>query len=136
MTISPLISSARTSSGRFSKSSTVLGGFSSRIMLVTYHKLDRLSFQAFSHLPDALRQRMDQFEAQLQNQKPARQDPVGHDPVNVIQKAVARHWGVRVEDLKSPIRKRSFSLPRQVAIYLVRNQLGISFTEIGQPLDR
>jgi hypothetical protein len=52
--------------------------------------------------------------------------------VKVIQHAVAEHWGITVEDLKSADRSQSFTLPRHVAIYLVRNQLGLSLNEIGR----
>jgi chromosomal replication initiator protein len=45
---------------------------------------------------------------------------------------VAQHYGVRVADLKSRSNRRSIALPRQVAMYLIRNLLELSFPEIGR----
>lgn len=53
------------------------------------------------------------------------------DPVRLIQKIVARHWSLKVEDLQSSARKKSTTLARHIAIYLIRNQLNMSFPEIG-----
>ncbi len=49
-----------------------------------------------------------------------------------IIRFVAHHYGVRVADLKGRSNRRSISLPRQVAMYLVRSILGISYPEIGK----
>ena len=73
---------------------------------------------------DMLQQRFDQFEAQSRSQK-------SHDPVSLIQNIVARHWGLKIENLKSATRRKAISLPRQIAIYLIREQMQISFSEIG-----
>ncbi len=73
---------------------------------------------------ESLEKRFDQFEIQRRNEKP-------RDPVNMIQNIVARHWGLKVEDLKSTARTKAISLPRQLAIYLVRKQMQMSFSEIG-----
>ncbi len=78
---------------------------------------------------DMIIQRLDRFENRLHS-------PIEHDPIDTIQSAVARRWGLATEDLKSSARKRGISLPRQIAIYLVRNQMGISFSEIGQHFGR
>ena len=71
-----------------------------------------------------LRQKFNQFETQSKDEKP-------HDPISKIQNIVARHWGLKVEDLKSATRTKAISLPRQIAIYLIRTQMQISFAEIG-----
>ncbi len=49
-----------------------------------------------------------------------------------IIRFVAHHYGVRVNDLKSRSSRRSIALPRQVAMYLIREILGLSFPEIGK----
>ncbi len=54
-----------------------------------------------------------------------------NNQVLLIQSTVANHWGLRVEDLQSATRKKSVSLARQVAIYLIRKQMQLSFSEIG-----
>jgi len=45
---------------------------------------------------------------------------------------VAQHYGIRVADLKGRSNRRSIALPRQVAMYLIRDILELSFPEIGK----
>ncbi|MEJ2189948.1 MAG: chromosomal replication initiator protein DnaA [Acidobacteriota bacterium] len=52
-------------------------------------------------------------------------------PADIIR-FVAQHYGVRVADLKGRSNRRSIALPRQVAMYLIRHILEISFPEIGK----
>ncbi len=52
-------------------------------------------------------------------------------PADVIR-FVAQHYGVRVADLKGRSNRRSIAMPRQVAMYLIRDILEISFPEIGK----
>ncbi|MBR0417231.1 MAG: chromosomal replication initiator protein DnaA [Firmicutes bacterium] len=49
-----------------------------------------------------------------------------------IKKAVAEYYGITVEDLDSSKRSRNISYPRHIAIYLIRNRLGISYPSIGK----
>ena len=51
--------------------------------------------------------------------------------INIIQKAVADFYGVRVEDLRSRGRNKSIVLPRQVAMYLCREIVKASLPDIG-----
>ncbi len=48
-----------------------------------------------------------------------------------IQQAVADYYGITVEDLKSPRRNHEVTVPRQIAMYLTREMLGLSLTKIG-----
>ena len=48
-----------------------------------------------------------------------------------VQDAVANYYGISVEDLKSPKRNHDISVPRQIAMYLTREMLGLSLTKIG-----
>ncbi len=48
-----------------------------------------------------------------------------------IQEAVATYYGITVEDLKSPKRSHEITVPRQVAMYLMREMMGLSLTKIG-----
>lgn len=50
---------------------------------------------------------------------------------DVIQEAVANYYGITVEDLKSPKRSHEITVPRQIAMYLVREMMGLSLTRIG-----
>jgi chromosomal replication initiator protein len=52
-------------------------------------------------------------------------------PADIIR-FVAQHYGIRVADLKGRSNRRSIALPRQVAIHLIREILGLSFPEIGK----
>lgn len=49
-----------------------------------------------------------------------------------IQEAVASYYGVNVDDLKSPRRSHEIAVPRQIAMYLTREMLGLSLTKIGE----
>jgi chromosomal replication initiator protein len=51
--------------------------------------------------------------------------------LNDIKKGVALHYSIKVSDLSSKLKTRSVTLPRQVAMYLVRKHCSLSFPEIG-----
>ena len=52
-------------------------------------------------------------------------------PSDIIR-FVAHHYGVRVAELKGRSNRRSIALPRQVAMFLIREILGLSYPEIGR----
>ncbi len=56
-------------------------------------------------------------------------------PADIIR-FVAHHYGIRVADLKGRSNRRSIALPRQVAMYLIREVLQLSFPEIGRTFDK
>jgi chromosomal replication initiator protein len=49
----------------------------------------------------------------------------------VIQQAVSKEWGVTPEGLRSKTRTKNLTVPRQVAMYLMRELLGMQLVEIG-----
>jgi chromosomal replication initiator protein len=49
----------------------------------------------------------------------------------VIQRTVAQEWGVTVDGLRSPSRTKHLTVPRQVAMFLIRELLGTQLVEIG-----
>ena len=51
--------------------------------------------------------------------------------VQTIQQTVAKEWGVTPEGLRSKTRTKALTTPRQVAMYLMRNLLGLQLVEIG-----
>jgi len=60
-------------------------------------------------------------------------DPISALPsVDRVQEVVARRWGVTPEGLRSKARTKSLTVPRQVAMYLARDLLGMQLVEIGQ----
>lgn len=48
-----------------------------------------------------------------------------------IQDAVSSYYGITVDDLKSPRRNHEVTVPRQIAMYLAREMMGLSLTKIG-----
>lgn len=50
---------------------------------------------------------------------------------DIIQDAVATYYGITVDDLKSPRRNHEITVPRQIAMYLTREMMGMSLTKIG-----
>ena len=52
--------------------------------------------------------------------------------VDVIQKRVAAHYGVRVSEMFSARRARNIARPRQIAMYLAINHTSLSYPEIGR----
>jgi len=55
-----------------------------------------------------------------------------HDRMRSIQQRVAAEWGVSTEGLQSKTRTKILTVPRQVAMYLARELLGMQLVEIGQ----
>jgi chromosomal replication initiator protein len=66
----------------------------------------------------------------------ALQDITPHRPPSLqeIIMAVADFYGLSVEDLQSPRRSKAVALPRQVAMYLAREETDDSLLEIGMAL--
>jgi chromosomal replication initiator protein len=54
-----------------------------------------------------------------------------HDRLRAIQQRVATEWGVSVEGLQAKSRTRAVTVPRQVAMFLSRELLGLQLVEIG-----
>lgn len=50
----------------------------------------------------------------------------------LIQETVASYYSVSVDDLKSARRNREVTVPRQVAMYLTREMVGLSLPRIGE----
>lgn len=51
--------------------------------------------------------------------------------VQVIQTIVAKEWGVTPEGLRSKVRTKTLTIPRQVSMFLIRELLGLQLVEIG-----
>jgi chromosomal replication initiator protein len=56
----------------------------------------------------------------------------GAPTIDRVQEIVARRWGVTPEGLRSKARTKRLTVPRQVAMYLARDVLGMQLVEIGQ----
>jgi chromosomal replication initiator protein len=51
---------------------------------------------------------------------------------DTIVETICTHFNVKMSELKSKKRTKSISLPRQIAMYILRNKLNISLQEIGE----
>jgi chromosomal replication initiator protein len=51
--------------------------------------------------------------------------------VEAIQSAVAKHYQIKINELKSSVRSSSIVLPRQIAMFLVRKYTSLGLKEIG-----
>lgn len=51
--------------------------------------------------------------------------------VEDIQRAVCEHFNIRMSDMRSPRRHRSIAHPRMIAMYMCRQRLKTSYTELG-----
>jgi chromosomal replication initiator protein len=51
--------------------------------------------------------------------------------VQAIQQAVAKEWGITVDGLRSKTRTKTLTVPRQIAMHLTRQMLGLQLVEIG-----
>lgn len=51
--------------------------------------------------------------------------------VGAIQIAVSKEWGTTVDGLRSKTRTKALTVPRQIAMYLTRDLLGMQLVEIG-----
>jgi chromosomal replication initiator protein len=70
-------------------------------------------------------------EVALTNLLPRRREV----PPSEIIERVARHFGLEVSQLTGRSRKRDIARPRQIAMYLIREETGASLPEIGGILD-
>jgi chromosomal replication initiator protein len=59
-----------------------------------------------------------------------------HVTATEITKFVARHYGLKVSEIKSPDRSRHIALPRQVAMYLLKQLTELSYPDIGRQFNK
>lgn len=85
--------------------------------------------------------RFEKLESDVKQLKEARQILKPSEPqkslkatVEVIQKSVAKYYGLKLMDLKSTTRTQAIAFPRQVAIYLIRKHTDASLVEVGKHL--
>ena len=64
------------------------------------------------------------------------QQPTKNINPNLVIKAVSDYFQVSINDLTGRCRQKSIVEPRQIAMYLLRDILGLSFPDIGQKLGK
>ena len=50
----------------------------------------------------------------------------------MIKKAILNHFGIKATDLDGSKRNKTIVMPRQILMYLLRNDLKLPLTDIGQ----
>lgn len=72
-------------------------------------------------------------EALRDKLKPGNEAEVPRNSLSVetIQATVAREWHVTPEGLRSKVRTKTLTVPRQVSMFLIRELLGLQLVEIG-----
>ncbi len=60
----------------------------------------------------------------------------GPIPPEVVISLIARHFNLRIRDLRSATRSPRITTPRQIAMYLLRRHCSLSYPEIGQRFGR
>ncbi len=61
-----------------------------------------------------------------------KESPPKHVTIRLIQEEVARHFDLRVEDLKAKKRTKAIAHPRQIAMYVARELTDASLPKIGE----
>ncbi len=91
-----------------------------------------LAFASLKHRVITVELAREALRDKLRQNDAAQQRPERHDRMGNIQQRVASEWGVTVEGLRSKTRTKNLTVPRQVAMYLAREILGLQLVEIGQ----
>ena len=90
-----------------------------------------LAFASLKHRPISVELAREALRDKLQASPEIGSQPLRRITVDVIQEMVSRSWGISVEAIRSKTRTKTITEPRQVAMYLIREILGIQLTEIG-----
>jgi chromosomal replication initiator protein len=59
-----------------------------------------------------------------------------HLSAKQVVERTAKHYQIAIEEILSPKRDKDIVVPRQVAMYLLRSELHLSFPKIAQELGR
>ncbi len=91
-----------------------------------------LAYASLRHKPVTIEVAREALRDKLKTLEDGKIDltPVGLT-VGVIQTAVAKEWGTTVDGLRSKTRTKALTVPRQIAMYLTRDLLGMQLVEIG-----
>ncbi len=89
-----------------------------------------LAFQQFSKISPSLQNIKDMLS--VQTASTAKKSVTPKQIINIV----AEFYDLKVEDLLSQSRERRFAFPRQIIMYLMREELRSSFPAIGQELGK
>lgn len=72
------------------------------------------------------------LEMAKQELKSAISEESSHFTIESIQGAVAKHFHLKLHELKANTRAHNIALPRQISMYLIRKYTGLGYKEIGR----
>jgi len=90
-----------------------------------------LAYASLRHKPISVEVAREALRDKLRSTDATEAPPAVGLTVAVIQQAVAREWGITVDGLCSKTRTKTLTVPRQIAMHLTRDLLGIQLVEIG-----
>ncbi len=90
-----------------------------------------LAFASLKHRVITVDLAREALRDKLRANDAAAANPVRQDRMGQIQQRVASEWGITVDGLRSKTRTKNLTVPRQVAMYLAREVLGLQLVEIG-----
>lgn len=90
-----------------------------------------LAYASLRHKPITVDVAREALRDKLKGADSSHSDASSGLTVQSIQQAVATEWGVTTEGLRSKTRTKTLTVPRQIAMYLSREMLGLQLVEIG-----
>jgi chromosomal replication initiator protein len=90
-----------------------------------------LAYASLKHQPVTIEHAREALRDKLKSTPDDLTDSTVRLTVGSIQAATAREWGVTVEGLCSKSRTKHLTIPRQTAMFLIRELLGLQLVEIG-----
>jgi chromosomal replication initiator protein len=91
-----------------------------------------LLYASLKHREISIELARDALSDKIRQGDAAANTPPALPSVDRVQEVVARRWGVSPEGLRSKARVKTLTVPRQVAMFLARDLLGMQLVEIGQ----
>jgi len=90
-----------------------------------------LAYASLKHQPVTIELARDALRDKLKTDSTGEDTKTLRLSVAAIQAATAREWGVTIEGLCSKSRTKHLTVPRQTAMFLIRELLGLQLVEIG-----
>jgi len=90
-----------------------------------------LAFASLKHRPITVDLAREALRDKLRSNDGAAAPTRRQDRMATAQQLVAAEWGITVEGLQSKTRTKTLTIPRQVAMFLAREVLGMQLVEIG-----
>ena len=90
-----------------------------------------LAYASLRHKPVSVEVAREALRDKIRASEAGGEDAPAGLTVGAIQIAVARGWGTTVDGLRSKTRTKALTVPRQIAMHLTRELLGMQLVEIG-----